>query len=47
MSLRARLSSLGRAFLGWLRRSGSRKRPLAPSSYPSSNRRKERLFPLF
>ena len=46
MSLRARLSSLGRALLGWLRRSGSRERPPSPSSYPS-NRRKERFFPLF
>lgn len=47
MSLRGRLSSLGRAVLGWLRRNGSRKGHPAPSSYPSPNRRKERLFPLF
>jgi hypothetical protein len=46
MSLRARLRSLGRAFLGWLRRSGVRERPPASPSYPS-NRRKDRLFPLF
>jgi hypothetical protein len=44
MSLHERLRSLGLALLAWFRRRRSR---FSAPSYPTANRRRERLFPLF